>query len=243
MAVVSNISFFINGVNIADAITEFSFEGEGEEIDATTVSSSGAFRTYVQGFKSSTLETAGIFDSDDTTSDKIHDILSSAWTTGASNVVTASRGAITVGATAIMMDGPQLTYEMPHEVGELIMSNATFRADEAINFGVWLMNAAQAAGTNNGTSHDNGASTANGGFMQVHLYNDDASDVDVKIQHSTDNSTWADLTGAAVNNLSATRASGSATVAAGTTVNRYLRAVATVTGGDTFLVSVAFARN
>ncbi len=76
--------------------------------------------------------------------------------------------------------------------------------------------------------------------MQVHLYNDDASDVDVKIQDSANNSDWTDLSGAAVSNLSATRASGSVSVTG--TVRRYLRAVATVTGGDTFLVTVAFAR-
>jgi hypothetical protein len=240
MATVKDISFYINGVNIADAITEFSFEGDAEELDATTVSSSGGFRAYVRGFKEGTLETTGIFDADDTTADKIHDILSTAWVAGTNNIVTASRGTISVGSTAIMMDGPQLTYEMPYSVGELIMSNATFRADDNLNFGVFLMNALQAAGTNNGTSHDGGAATTNGGFMQVHLYNDDASDVDVKIQDSANNADWTDLSGAAVNNLSAARASGSVAVTG--TVRRYLRAVATVTGGDTFLVTVAFAR-
>lgn len=242
MAIVSNISFFINGFNIADALTEFSFEGDAEELDATTVASSGAFRAYVRGFKEGSLETTGIFDSDTVTADKIHDILKTAWLAGTNNVVTASRGVISVGSEAIMMDGPQLTYEMPHTVGELIMSNASFRADQHIDFGVFLMNAQHDAGTNNGTSHDHGAATVNGGFMQVHLVNDTATDVDVKIQHSDDDSIWADLTGAAVNNLSAANASGSATVAAGTTVEQYTRAVATVTGGDTTLVTVAFAR-
>jgi hypothetical protein len=206
------------------------------------VASTGAFRSFQRGFKEGSLETTGIFDSDTATADKIHDILSTAWTAGTNNIVTASRGAITVGSAAIMMDGPQLTYEVPMSVGELIMSNATFRADEHIDFGVFLMNALQAAGTNDGTSVDNGAATENGGFMQVHLVNDDASDVDIKIQHSDDDSIWADLTGATVTNLSAANATGSATVAAGTTVEQYVRAVATVTGGDTTLVTVAFAR-
>ena len=240
MAVVKEISFFINGHNIADAITEFSFEGDAEEIDATTVSSSGAFRTYVRGFKSASLETTGIFDSDTVTDDEIHDILSAAWVAGTNNVVTASRGTVSVGSPAIMMDGPQLTYEMPYTVGELIMSNATFRADDNFSIGVFLMNALQAAGTNNGTSYDGSAATTNGGFMQVHLVNDDASDVDVKIQDSANNSDWTDLSGAAVTNLSAAHASGSVAVTG--TVRRYLRAVATVTGGDTTLVTVAFAR-
>jgi hypothetical protein len=242
MAVVKEISLFINGFNVADAITEFSFEGDAEEIDSTTVATAGAFRSYARGFKEGTLETTGIFDSDTTNEDKIHDILSTAWLAGTSNIVTASRGAISVGSEAIMMDGPQLTYELPVSVGGLIMSNASFRVDDHLEFGVFLMNSLQAAGTNNGTSHNNGADTTNGGFMQVHLVNDDATDVDVKVQHSDDDSTWVDLAGAAVTNLSAANASGSASVAAGTTVEQYTRAVATVTGGDTTLVTVAFAR-
>ena len=208
MAIVKEISFFINGFNIADAITEFSFEGDAEELDSTTVATSGAFRSYVRGFKEGTLETTGIFDSDTTDEDEIHDILSAAWQAGTNNIVTASRGTISVGSEAIMMDGPQLTYEMPHTVGELIMSNATFRADDNLEFGVFLMNALQAEGTNNGTSHDGAASTSNGGFLQVHLVNDDATDVDVKIQDSANNTDWTDLSGAAVSNLSAAHDSG-----------------------------------
>jgi hypothetical protein len=240
MAIVSNISFFVNGYNLASAITEFSFEGDAEELDATTVSSSGAFRTYVRGFKDGTLDASGIFDADETDEDRIHNVFSTAWTAGTNNIVTASRGAITVGAAAIMMDGPQLTYEMPHTVGELIMSNATFRADDHLDFGVFLMNDQLDAGTNNGTSHDGAAESTNGGFMQVHLVNDDATDVDVKLQDSANDADWADVTGAAVSNLSAAHDSGSVAITG--TIRRYVRAVATVTGGDTTLVTVAFAR-
>lgn len=240
MAVVKEISFFINGFNIADAITEFSFEGDAEEVDATAVATAGGFRSYERGFKAGTLETTGIFDADASTADKIHDILSAAWTAGTNNAVTASRGAISVGSEAIMMDGPQLSYEMPHPVGELIMSNATFRADDHLDFGVFLMNDQLDAGTNNGTSHDGSAATTNGGFMQVHLVNDDATDVDVKLQDSANDSDWADVTGAVVSNLSATNEAGSVAITG--TIRQYVRAVATVTGGDTILVTVAFAR-
>jgi hypothetical protein len=77
-------------------------------------------------------------------------------------------------------------------------------------------------------------------LFQVHLFNDDATDVDTKLQHSTDNSVWADVSGGAVNNLSATHASGSVSVSG--TINRYTRAVVVVTGGNSTLVSAAFAR-
>lgn len=240
MAIASNIVFLANGYDLAVALTGFTFTADGEELDATTVSSTGAFRSYVQGFKSGSLQGTGIFDSDETDADRIHDVLSAAYTSGTAQNVTASRGAVTVGAPAIMMDGSVMTYDIPHDTGALIMANATWRANASIKFGRWLMYAAQAEGTDNGTSVDNAASSANGGFLQVHLHNDDATDVDVKLQHSTNDTDWVDVTGGVVSDLSATRASGSASVSG--TINRYTRVVATVTGGDTFLISAAFAR-
>ncbi len=240
MSIAKNIVFLVNGYNLADAITDFAFESEGEELDATTVASTGAFREYVQGFKMGSLTVTGIFDSDRTNLDEIHDVLSAAYDSGVAQTVTASRGTVVVGDPALMMDGSVMTYEVPHEVAALIFSNATWRANSGVRSGRWLMHSAQAAGTNNGTSVDNAAASTNGGIFQVHLFNDAASDVDVKLQHSTDNTNWVDVSGGAVNNLSAAHASGSVAVTG--TINRYIRAVATVTGGNTFLVSAAFAR-
>lgn len=240
MATAKDIVLLVGGHNIADAVTGFTFAGETEQIDATVVGSANGFRSFEAGFKSGTLYITGIFDSDGTDLDEIHDILSAAYTSGTAQNVMASTGVVAVGGPAIMMDGPQIDYSAPIEVGGLILSNANFRANGGIHFGRWLMHAAQAAGTNNGTTLDNAASSANGGFFQVHLFNDDATDVDVKLQHSTNDSVWADVTGGAVNNLSADHTSGSVSVTG--TINRYTRAVATVTGGDTFLISAAFAR-
>ena len=239
MSVVQNIVFLVNGYPLQSAITSFTFSGENEELDATTVDNSG-YREYVAGFKTGNLNVSGIFDADNTDQDRIHDVFSSAYSTGDAKNVLASTGTVSSGSPAIMLDGSIMNYAIPHEVASLILSNANFRANTGIKFGRWLMYAAQAAGTNNGTSLDNSAASTNGGFLQVHLHNDDASDVDVKLQHSTNNTDWVDVSGGAVNNLSAAHTSGSVSVTG--TINRYLRVVATVTGGDTFRVSAAFAR-
>ena len=99
MSIVKNISFFVNGHNIADAVTGFTFQADSEELDATTVASSGAFREFVQGFKSGSLQASGIFDSDTVNADEIHDILSSAYNSGNEQNVTTSLGTIAVGGT------------------------------------------------------------------------------------------------------------------------------------------------
>lgn len=93
----------------------------------------------------------------------------------------------------------------------------------------------------NGASHDNGAATANGGaaFLQVFDY-DGITSVDVKIQHSTNDSIWADL--ATFTQVTADRACERLLVAAGTTVHRYTRAVVTIAGVGSVEVFAAFGR-
>jgi hypothetical protein len=240
MAIGFSDRFLVNGYDLSAYMQSFEIAAEAEAVDATVLSST--YRAYQQGFKSGTLEWSGVFDSDATDANKIHDVLSAAFNDGGTNNVIAVVGTVAAGQACYTLDGCVVEYSVPIEIGELITVSGSFQATSGIGFGSALMSGLQAAGTNNGTSVDGGAATANGGVMTYQVHNDDATDIDLKVQHSTDGSVWADLTGAAANNITAERASGSATVAAGTTVNRYLRAVATVTGGDTFLVSVAFAR-
>jgi hypothetical protein len=240
MAIAQNISIFCNGVNLGSWLKSLDPNAEVEELDATVLANN--YRSYEAGFKTGMISAEGLFSSDTATADEIHDVFNAAYTAGTSNVVTASFTTPAVGGPAVMLDGPELKYSVNVTTGELVMVQAEFRATNGLSFGYWLANAGVSSGTTNGTTHDNAALTSNGGVFHVHLHNDDASDCDFKVQHSTDGSSWADLTGATVNNLSATRAAGSATVATGTTVNRYTRLVSVLTGGEATLVSAAFAR-
>lgn len=232
--------FLVNGYELSGYMQSFDGQAELEEVEFTVLNT--AARQYKLGNEDGTLECSGVFDADATDEDAIHNVLSAAFRSKATNVVTVGIGAFAVGSDADLFDACQVKYTRPVESGVLLTVEASFRSSNGVNNGHFLRSASAAAGTHNGTAVDNGAASSNGGVFHVHLNNDDATDVDVKVQHSTDNSIWADLTGAAVNNLSAEYASGSATVAAGTTVNRYIRSVAVVTGGDVLNLTAAFAR-
>lgn len=95
--------------------------------------------------------------------------------------------------------------------------------------------------TTDGTTHDGAAASANGGvgFLQITDYTGLTS-VTVKIQHSTDDSIWADL--ATFTAVTAANASERIEVAAGTTVHRYTRAVVTCAGAGSANVFAAFGR-
>jgi len=243
MAVAKQTSFLCNGYELAGFLKSHVPEAETEALDATVLANT--YKSFEPGFKTGKLIAEGLFSADTVTDDDIDDVFKVAFDAGTNNVVTASLGVVVVGEPAIMLTGPQIKYEIPIVNGQLIMCNAEFQATDGIGFGYWLENSTLVAGSHNGTTVDNAVATANGGVLHVHLVNaaiSPASDVDVKVQHSPNGSAWADLAGAAVNNPSATHASGSATVAPGTTVDRYTRTVSVVTGGNTSLVSAAFVR-
>lgn len=240
MSLAQNLSFLVNGYEIADALKGFTIECDSEEIDASVIAND--FRSYEQGFKSGSVNATGIFDHDATLLDKIHDIFADAFTNATNMQILAYLGSTALGSPVVALTGAEVKYEIGAPLGQLITSNANFRTIDGISFALSLLSAQLNVGTTNGSSIDNTVATSNGGTLQVHLHNDDATNVLVKLQSSTNNSTWVDVTGGSVTGLSADNDSGIAVVATGVTINRWIRAVAVVTGGDTFLVSAAFER-
>lgn len=94
------------------------------------------------------------------------------------------------------------------------------------------------AATTNGTSVDNGASSANGGTGIMMVLATAAGNWALKIQHSTDDAIWSDL----ITFVSSGGAITAETQAVTGTINRYLRFQATRTAGTTTFLA-AFARN
>lgn len=94
----------------------------------------------------------------------------------------------------------------------------------------------QETGANTGTGADGGGATTNGGIMLLSVFNSDAAEATIKIEHSANNSTWADLTGATKTFTGGSGYSYYAIVAKGTTVNQYLRWQST-TDTNTFVMS------
>jgi hypothetical protein len=132
-------------------------------------------------------------------------------------------------------------------VGKLHRASAVYSLAGQVDEGVLLQPiATKAAGFDtSGAPVDNGASSLNGGvgylFMPPPLVLGGFTNVVVKVRHSADGVTWADLiTFAAV-----TVAPNAQRITVAGTVNRYLSAQGTLTGagaGPSFNVLVGFAR-
>ena len=226
MAIGKNIFFICDGVRLHTALTSFSPTLESEELDTTTLGTSGGFRTYTPGFKSGSLSLEGLWDADTTAQDKIDDVLKAAFSGSTPKQIMTTLGTIAHGALVLMLqDADVVSYNAgKSSVGELIMVDAEVKSDNGVETGkIHYYDSADSA--ENGASVDNAVATDNGGYFQAHLYLEDdsaATDANFKMQHSDDNSTWVDI---AVTDAGIGGDVGANSVEITGTVERYTRVV------------------
>lgn len=223
-----NLSSYFNEVSSAMSI----------ETSETTTFNSGA-KTYITSLNDGTISASGLFDGD---ANAINAVLEEVVSLDYQPEITvAYDGGFTAGNRCGMGLGQLTSYEVTAPVGDVVATSAEFQVSGGLRQGVLLAAQTAYTTTTNGTSIDNSASTANGytGFLHV-TANTRSSTTVAKIQHSADNSTWADLatfTTVAIGTATASSVSGSGTV------NRYVRAVVTPAAGTgSITLSISFAR-
>lgn len=158
-------------------------------------------------------------------------------------IVTGYPDTRTAGKPALLMYADVLRYNVDSVVADLVKVMIDLSSQKwHVEHGVSLHDLTAEVGTGNGTTVDNGTATTNGGVGVFHCtaIAGAAPSVVVKIQHSTNGTTWVDL----LSFPAATAATkGRVEVAAGTTINQFLREVHTF-GGTTSSITFnsAFAR-
>lgn len=130
-------------------------------------------------------------------------------------------------------------------VGGLIAIAWDVTADAALGIGEVLHPKGEDTNTTTGDSKNDGAATTTGWMSHLHVFAVDGGSWVIKLQDSADNSSWSDVTGGAF--TAATGATSQRlTSATGATLRRYVRYVATRTGGsagDGITFALAYARN
>jgi hypothetical protein len=236
-----------HGKNTVVLIDQFDLSGYFKESTTSrsvetsdTTAFGNSAKTYIAGLKDATMNLSGMFDG----SVGAVDETMAASLGGIDDIVTVQIEGNVVGTIAHMMEAQQTSYEVSSPVGDVVSVTAQLQADGGLESGRVLAPATvvTTATTTNGTSVDNAAASTNGGVAHVHVTaNANLNTTTIKVQHSTDNSTWVDLvTFATV--ATTIKTSQKVTVAAGATVNRYLRSQITTTGTGSITTTVAFAR-
>lgn len=144
----------------------------------------------------------------------------------------------TVGAVALFCVADQESFATDVVVTDTTPITINGTAQDGVDMGYLLHALAAETADGNGTGLDNTAGTTNGVVASLHVTAFSGfSGVVIKVQHSTDNSSWSDLV--TFTTATTTTYERQKTTS---TVNRYLRAFWDVTGSGSITFAVAAAR-
>lgn len=137
------------------------------------------------------------------------------------------------------------SYAESSPVGGIVGLKWSVLGASAVGMGALLHALTEDTNTTTGAGRDDGAQSTTGWTAHLHVSAVDAGSWVVKLQDSSDGSAWADVSGGA---FTAKTGSGAQrlTSAAGATLRRHVRYVATRTGGsagDGITFALAYSRN
>ena len=239
---------FLHGKSAQILFNEFDLSAYFNEVSisrtvetAETTAFGSSAKTYITGLKDGTIALGGMFDGSANAIDQeMTDVLG----VNAGGIVTvATEGITTIGSRVTSALAKATSYEVSSPVGDVVSASADFQVDGGVGEAISLHALGADTATTSNTSHDSGASSANGGFGTLHVTANTMNANNVfRIQHSADNSTWATLaTFSTVSTI--VKTAEIQTVAAGTTVNRYLRSTYTASGAGSITYHINFARS
>lgn len=226
----------VGAYDISSYLNEFSYSQTLETAETTAYGDNA--KKYLTGQNDGTISFSGMFESStDAVADVFEDIIANDTT---AVITLAYDGGLTIGRKAGLAQAKQTSYDITAPVADVVSLSGEFQVTGGIRQGVLLAAATSHTTTTNTASVDGSASSSNGAKANLHVTANtmDAGTV-IKVQHSADDSTWADLiTFTTVSSGSVT----SETSSASGTVNRYLRASTTPAGSGSITYTLSIAR-
>lgn len=222
--------------NLSAYLNEMSISRSTETGETTTFGDDS--KTYIVGLRDAAVSLSGLFDGG---SGAIDEKVSTALGSDATEPSTLSMTAASVGAVAYLMESHTAQSEVSAPVGDVVSMSVELNAEGGTDRGVLLTDGSAVSSTSSAASFDGTSSSANGAVAHLHVTaNDRDGAITVKVQHSADNLSWADLVTFTSVSSSTTTSQRSAVTG---TVNRYLRADYTVAGSSgSATIYVAIAR-
>lgn len=227
-----NAKVLANGYDVSAYFNSLSASGSSDTAEVTTFGNNS--KNYIPGLKDATFSVEGYYDATATGSDVVLAGLlgtETVWTTvfAADAVGARGYGALTIGTSV----------ETGAEIGGAVTLTAEGQSTTGTDPIVVLHALGAETATGTGSQVDNGAATT-GGLAAYFQFTEKSGtpSIAAKVQHSSDGSTWADI---ATFTTTSTANTAERITATGT-VNRYLRAIWTISGGSpstTFHISAA----
>lgn len=231
-------NLYLHGYDLTGYANQWQVDEEYADLDLT------AFGDGVENFGPGIPSVAGNLASFlDAVANKSYDALKTpgSFTDKALSIHVGQNAAPAIGDPVLAILCKQFAATVPLELATARKINGTFKAGGNYKLDMGRIHAdTSITNTTNFASVDNSTSSAAGGVGYLHILTPTSTDTYViKIQHSTNDSTWVDLITFTLNGT----ARNSERIPVAGTVNRYTRAIATRTGvGQTLKLASSFAR-
>lgn len=231
------LEFWLDGYKLTPLASEVTPSIEFETIEAGAYNN--PVKQYLCGRGEGSLEFSGFFDS--TLTGATHEALKLVGVDKVAGVAWGDNAAPAMGDIACGMPVHQSSYTVSADLNGLLAAKAALKSiGTPLEWGTLLANLTGVSADGNTTAVDQLAASSAGASAYLFVTGVSASDTAViKVQHSTNNSTWTDLITFAANAsvITAERAEVSGTV------NRYVRVFYDVTGtGISINFAVIFCR-
>lgn len=208
-------------------------------------------KTYIVGQNDGTATFSGLYDGTQTPLSSIgsNDIFMTAIAAekaavNLSTAITLGMEGISLGAAAILGCAKHTTYKIATVVSDVNKITGDIQFTGGVTGGNFLLGTGPQTATALLPSFDSGVGVVTTLGARAHLHvlsNTLTGTLVVKIQHSTDNSTWVDLQ--TFTTILAATIGSEEIVIAPQTINRYIRATTTIGGTGSAVLPIAFARN
>ena len=224
---------FLNATDMSPYLNDATVTREIEANDTTTFGSTS--RSYIVGMDDGGLSLSGMFDGSANASDAIL----SGQILQEDSVLTILPEGTAQASRAILAQGDMTAYEVSMPVADVVAISSAFQADGGVRQGYKLDTTTRTA-SGTASSVDFGSALTNGGIFHLHVTsNSNGSATTFKVQASANDSTFSDVATFAAVNGSATT---SERIVVSTSVNRYLRTVATTGGTAAYSYNISAAR-
>lgn len=223
----------VNSSHLSGDIKGWRFEHRRAYGDITNLLNTG--ETFIPGLLSGAVGLVGNFNSG---AGNITAVLDTAAAATDGLLTTILPEGLTVGTLAFIAEGNVSARTVDANVKEAVGMNVDGTPNDGVDIGVLLHGLTGETADGTAAGVDNAASSAGGGVGSLHVtaYSGLTS-ISIRVQHSTDNVTFADL----ITFTSVTATTWQRSTVTGT-VNRYVRAWWDVTGSGSCTFALAFAR-
>jgi hypothetical protein len=224
---------FLNATDMSPYLNDATVTREIEANDTTTFGSTS--RSYIVGMDDGGLSLSGMFDGTANASDAIL----SGQILQADSVLTILPEGTAQASRAILAQGDMTAYEVSMPVADVVAISSAFQADGGVRQGFNLDTTTRTT-SGTATSVDFGSTLSNGAIFHLHVTsNTNGSATTFKVQDSSNNSSFTDVATFTTVNGSATTSQRTVVT---TSVNRYLRTVATTGGTAAYSYNISAAR-